>query len=301
MRMVVTGRQGQVATALAGLAGDGLEVLAVGRPELDLEGGNDPVAVLQAARPDIIVNAAAWTAVDLAEQQPERALAVNAGGARAVAEAAARIGVPLIHLSTDYVFDGTARRPYAETDPTGPATAYGRSKLAGEAAVAGAHADHAILRTAWVHAPAGRNFVRTMLDLAARQDEVGVVEDQSGNPTYAGDLALGIVAVARNLLARPDDAGLRGVFHLAGAGDTTWAGFAAAIFAASAARGGPAARVRSIASADRPVPAPRPASSRLDCALIAGRHGVRLPAWQDGLERCLDRIIGPRRAQRSVG
>jgi len=294
MRLLVTGRSGQVASSLAALAGADLMVEMTGRPDFDLEAPANARDVIAAARPDVVISAAAWTAVDLAETEAERARLANVDGPAAIAASSAALGIPVIHLSTDYVFDGTKHSPYVETDEVGPTGVYGATKLAGERAVAAAQPDHVILRTAWVYAAEGKNFVRTMLRLAAGRDELGVVADQIGNPTFAPDIAAGIVAVARRLLADPQDRNLRGTFHMSGAGETSWAGFAEAIFAGSAARGGPSARVRPIATADYPTPARRPANSRLDCTKLADMHGVRLPHWQDGLARCLDRLLLPR-------
>lgn len=291
LRLVVTGREGQVARALAEAgAVAGITVVCLARPELDLERPDGVVDLITAARPDVVINAAAHTAVDQAESEPERAMAVNAAGAGAVAAAAATVRAPVIQLSTDYVFDGLKRTSYVEDDPVAPTGAYGLSKLAGERAVMAATADHAILRTAWVYAPFGKNFVRTMLRLGAARDEVGVVSDQIGCPTYAPDIADGILAVARNLVDRPGDPALRGIFHMAGAGETTWAGLAEAIFAIE----GLPVRVRPIATADYPTAARRPANSRLDCAKLAGSHGLRLPDWRSSLAACLDRLrTGP--------
>lgn len=291
MRLVVTGTEGQIARALAERSGDDLTVIRVGRPDLDLAADGDFTAALAAARPDVIVNAAAMTAVDRAESEPDLAFRVNADGAGRIAAAAASLGVPVVQLSTDYVFDGSARRPLTEADPTGPLGVYGASKLAGERAVAAATPDHVILRTAWVHAPFGANFVRTMLRLAATRDEIRVVADQWGRPTSALDIAAAIETVARNLVARPGDASLRGLFHLTAAGEpTTWAGFASAIFARAGTRGGPTARVVAITTADYPTPARRPAWSVLDGGRLAERHAVTLPDWHDGLDRVIRRI-----------
>ena len=284
MRLVVTGREGQVATALA-LAGgrQGVEVVRLGRPELDLERLETIAPALRAARPDAVVSAAAYTAVDQAESEPERAHRVNALAPGRLAEAAADLGAPILHLSTDYVFDGRKPSPYAETDPTGPVTVYGASKLAGEQAVA-AHPRHVILRTAWVYAPHGKNFVRTMLRLAETREEVGVVGDQLGCPTSADDIAQGVLKIAAALHAGQ---GATGLYHMAGTGEASWAGFATAIFEGARRRGGPSSRVRSIATADYPTPAARPANSRLDCARVGEVFGVTLPPWRESLERCL--------------
>src|ERR1700726_154237 len=237
MRIVVTGRQGQVARALAEVEPTpNVEIINLGRPQLDLAAPETVGPALCAAAPDIVVNAAAYTAVDQAEREAEIASAVNGMGAGAVAKAARALGVPLIHLSTDYVFDGNKTSAYLEEDLVAPVSAYGISKLLGEQAVAAATREHIILRTAWVYAPYGKNFVRTMLALAESRDEVRVVADQLGSPTYAPDIAVAIIRIARNVLRNPSDSYLRGTFHLAGGGETSWAGLASAIFAFLAAK-----------------------------------------------------------------
>ncbi len=292
MRILVTGREGQVVRALVKLASSRPElvVVPVGRPDFDLTSPVSPLALFQGFRPDLIVNAAAYTAVDQAETEPDEARAANSRGAGLAAAAAASLNVSIIQISTDYVFAGDGEHPYRETDPVGPAGVYGASKLAGERAVAEANPNHAILRTAWVYAAEGKNFVRTMLRLAKSRDEVGVVADQVGNPTSAADIAEGIIKVAFNLVQRPDDHALRGTFHMTAAGETSWAGFAEAIFMEAERRGGPSAMVRPIATSDYPTPARRPANSRLDCRKLHQAHGVALPPWQDGLARCIETI-----------
>jgi len=293
MHIVVTGTEGQVARALVERSHvHGERVTSVGRPDLDLSRPETILPSLQRAAPDVIVSAAAYTAVDLAEAEPEIAWAANGQGAAAVAAAASALGVPIIHLSTDYVFDGSSNRPYRETDPVRPLGAYGRSKLAGEEAVAGATTDHTILRTAWVYSPFGRNFVKTMLRLARDRDEVAVVADQYGSPTSALDIADGVITVARNLVERRGEHGLRGIFHMAGTGFTNWAEFAAFVFEQSRRLGGPSARVRPISTAEYPTPARRPANSRLDCTKLAVQHGVTLPEWQSSVAACVRRLIG---------
>ncbi|MCW6513224.1 dTDP-4-dehydrorhamnose reductase [Lichenifustis flavocetrariae] len=291
MRVVVTGRDGQVVRSLLERgARAGVDVIALGRPALDLADPAGVDAAVAQAAPHVVVNAAAYTAVDKAESEPELAWAINAGGAKAVAQAAARRGVPVIQISTDYVFDGSLDRPYREDDPTQPLGIYGQSKRAGEEAVAAATDNHAILRTAWVYSPFGANFVKTMLRVGASRDELSVVADQKGCPTSALDMADAILAVARNLVDRPD-ADLRGLFHMSGSGSTTWAAFAEAIFAASRSAGGPSAAVRPITTADYPTPARRPANSQLDCGKLARLHGVVLPAWQGSVASCVTRLL----------
>ena len=291
LRLVVTGSQGQVVRALAECGPQlDVDVIALGRPQLDLLTPATIFGALETAKPDVVVSAAAYTAVDLAESNAAEAHSVNAAGAGEVARAAASLGVPVVHLSTDYVFDGALDRPYREDDPTGPVGAYGRSKLAGEQAVAAANPDHVILRTAWVYSPFGKNFVRTMLNLAATREEINVVADQHGSPTSAHDIADGVIRVARNLKsnAAPN---LRGVFHMTAQGEATWAEFAEAIFAASRAAGGPFSRVKPIPTTDYPTPARRPANSRLDNAKLAREHGVSLPHWRDALAICMARLV----------
>ncbi|MER9352808.1 dTDP-4-dehydrorhamnose reductase [Mesorhizobium sp. M0514] len=290
MRLVVTGRDGQVASSLleAGQRRDGIEVVAVGRPALDLTQPDTVFESLAAARPDIVVSAAAYTAVDRAEDEPDLAFAVNAVGAGKVAEAAARLGVPVIHLSTDYVFDGTKDGAYVETDATAPLGVYGASKLAGELAVAAANPRHLVLRTAWVYSPFGKNFVKTMLRLAGDRDEIAVVADQWGNPTSALDIADAILHAAATLR---DDFDGYGIYHLVGTGETNWSGFARHILETSRALGGPHARIRDIATSDYPTKAKRPANSRLSTAKFADTLGWTAPDWRQSTETVVRRLM----------
>ena len=292
MRIIVIGTQGQVARALVERSAlHGVEPVALGRPRLDLADPSGIEDILLETGGDLVVNAAAYTAVDQAEAEPELAEAINGIGAGVVAGAAAAMGVPLIHISTDYVFDGTLDRPYREDDEVKPLGAYGASKLLGETAVAAGTENYALLRTAWIYSPFGRNFVKTMLRLAAERDEIGVVADQLGSPTSALALADGIFSVARNLLDGPQEPQLRGIFHMAGADSASWAEFASEIFAKSAYLGGPSATVLPLATADYPTPAKRPRNSRLDCTKIETIHGVRLPPWRASLTPCLERLL----------
>ena len=295
-RVLVAGRSGQVATALgAVLPRHGFTVTLLGRPELDLSQEGSIERALAEARPDIVVNAAAYTAVDRAEDESAEAFAVNRDGPARLAAATAAAGIPLIHYSTDYVFDGRKAAPYVEEDPTGPLSVYGRSKLEGERAVAQAQPRHVILRTAWVCSPTGHNFLKTMLRLALSRPEIGVVDDQQGTPTFAADLAEATAGVARNLLDRPRDLALSGIFHAASPGVTTWCGFARAIFAASERHGGPTAAVRAIATSDYPTRAVRPANGALATGKLARVHGVTLPDWRIALDACL-RDLAPQPA-----
>ncbi|TWC79674.1 dTDP-4-dehydrorhamnose reductase [Rhizobium sp. SJZ105] len=279
MRLAVTGKNGQVVSALQALAGPDLEIVALGRPELDLARPDTVFKALRDAKPDVVVSAAAYTAVDKAESEPDIAFAVNRDGAKAVARAANEIGVPVIHISTDYVFDGTKTTAYVENDPTGPASVYGRSKLEGEQAVSESTDNYAVLRTAWVYSEYGSNFVKTMLRLSESRDEINVVADQFGCPTSANDIAIAIVSIAKRLATDPS-AHLRGVFHMSGTGETNWAGFAKQIFAFSAENGGKSIVVNDITTAQYPTPAQRPTNSRLDCCKLEEVYGIRLPEWQ---------------------
>lgn len=292
MRVVVTGRFGQIARSLIERGpSSNVEVLTLARPALNLALSTDFSSILGALRPHAVVSAAAYTAVDLAENEPALTHQINANGAESLARAAARLEIPIVHLSTDYVFDGTLDRPYREEDAPNPLNVYGLSKLLGEKQVAAANSNHAILRTAWVYSPFGRNFVRTMLSMARTRDEISVVDDERGTPTSALDLADGILKILANLLARPDDPDIRGVFHMTGSGETSRASFAKAIFAASATNNGPFCRVRSIASSGYTTKAHRPLNSRLDNTKLLGAHGVRLPLWQESLSTTIARIL----------
>jgi len=290
LRFLVTGQKGQVVTALGERAPDGVEVLTLGRPELDLA---DPASIRDAfdgETADVVVNAAAYTAVDKAESQLELALRVNGEGAGLVAEEARRLGAPIIQLSTDYVFDGSLERPYREDDAVAPLGIYGVSKFMGEEAVAAANPRHVILRTAWVYSPFGANFVKTMLRLGETFDEVRVVADQRGSPTSALDIADAIYAVGLRVLARPG-AEDYGVFHLTGAGEATWAEFAEAIFHEAQGFGRKPVKVTPIPTAHYPTPARRPANSRLDGARLARVYGIRPPPWRNSLKPVVARLL----------
>lgn len=294
MRIAVTGRTGQVACALAerAAAHSDVEILRVGRAELDLSNPGGISDALAAVRPDAIISAAAYTAVDKAESEESLALAINATGAGGVAKAAANLRVPVLHLSTDYVFDGRKPLPYVEDDPVNPLGAYGRTKLAGERAVAAATLDHAIFRTAWIYSPYGSNFIKTMLRLAGEDDRLRVVADQFGNPTNALDIADALIAAAQAMRDAPNDSGLRGIFHLSGEGETNWADFARAIFADSMQRGGPFALIDDIRTADYSRPAVRPANSRLEKTKLRDRFGIILPDWRASTAQVIARLVG---------
>ena len=288
----MTGREGQLAQSLVERGRTAaVEIVCLARPEVDLL---EPAAVaraIEAARGDVVINAAAYTAVDKAEAEAELAMRVNGAGAQAVAAAAARTGRPVMHISTDYVFGGTLDRPYREDDLVAPIGAYGRTKLAGESFVAAANPHHVIVRTAWIYSPFGHNFLRTMLRLGLTRDEVSVVADQWGSPTSALDLADALIAMARKLIAEPANDQLFGTFHATGSGYTTWAAFATAIFSQAAALGRQPVRVIPISTAQYPTPAARPANSRLDAGKLLRVYGLALPEWRGSVEDCVKRLI----------
>lgn len=296
MRVLVTGRDGQLARSLArrAPAWPGVSVQAVGRPELDLERPASIAAVIAAAAPDVVINAAAYTAVDQAEDESERAFRINSAAAGEVARAARRAGARIVQVSTDYVFDGARKGPRAETDPTCPVGVYGRSKLEGEHRVAEANPDHVVLRTAWVYSAWGRNFVRTILGAAERGEALEVVDDQRGNPTAADDLADGLLTLVAAWRVRPR-LGLGRTYHLAGTGEATWFEFATAIVEEAARQGLPAVPVTPVRSADRPSRAPRPANSVLDSARFAADVGYRAPPWRRSMAEVVAEMIAGRR------
>lgn len=288
MRILVTGTQGQVVTALKAADAD---VMALGRPDIDLADPKSLRGPITAARPDVIISAAAYTAVDKAESEPDLARAINGEAPGDLARIASELGVPLLHLSTDYVFDGAKPEPYVEDDATGPVSVYGATKLMGEEAIRSVMANHVILRTAWVYSPFGSNFVRTMLRLAETRDEVNVVDDQRGCPTYAPDIAKAMLTIARRVAADPSSV-LRGTFHLTAPDEATWAGFAQAIFAGVATHGGKKVIVNPIPSSAYPTPARRPANSRLNGKKLEAAYGIVLPSWRVSLDACLGALAG---------
>ncbi len=300
MRILITGTSGQLARALLQTcARHDVAVVAAGRPDLDLTDPSGVAAHIARARPSIVVNAAAYTNVDMAEAEPALAHAVNAEGAGAVAAACDRLGIPTIQISTDYVFDGTKVAPYAPEDRPAPLNIYGQSKLLGERRVIASNGKHIILRTAWLHSPWGSNFARTILRLAETKDEISVVGDQIGNPTYAPHLADAIRAVAQQAV-HEGVTGRCGIYHAAGSGATSWCGLAEEILRCSGRLGGPWARVRPISSDDYATTARRPANSQLDCNSLNRAFGAVLPPWQSGVRDCVARLLEARRPTASL-
>ncbi len=293
MRIYTIGMEGQVARSLREAARENPDIV-IGwgaRPDVDILRPKLVERAIENFSPDIVVNPAAYTAVDRAEDEPKLAFAINRDGAEAVAKAAKQLDIPIIHLSTDYVFDGSKAGAYVETDAVAPQGVYGRSKLAGELAVAAANERNVILRTSWVYAPFGSNFVRTMLRLASERDRLRVVGDQIGCPTYAPDIADAIIAIARTIGSSGWHARFSGVTHLAGPDEVTWFAFAREIMRLVEAKGGRAAAVDEITTADYPTAANRPANSRLNCDRLYATFGVRLPALPQSLEACLERLL----------
>jgi len=282
-RILLTGIDGQVGWELQRTLQPLGAVVACDRRVLDLAAPDSIRRVLRETAPTVIVNPAAWTAVDKAESEPELAQAINATAPGILAEEAKRLGALLVHYSTDYVFDGAKAAPYLESDPTGPLGVYGASKLAGEAAVCAAGSRHLIFRTCWVYGMRGRNFLLTMLRLAREHNELRVVDDQHGAPTWSRMIA------ETTALALARHAGQQGLYHLAAAGSTSWHGFAERIVTLAHARAmlDKPTPVRRIASADFPTPVRRPAQSTLDCTRLQRDFGLTLPAWQDQLALAL--------------
>ena len=290
MKLLVFGKSGQVATELARHLPPGVTARFLGRDQADL---SDPAACAAAiaaaatnAGADAVINAAAWTAVDRAEAEEAAALVVNGAAPGAMARAAAACGLPFLHISTDYVFDGTGDRPFAPDHPTGPLGAYGRTKLAGEEAVRAAGGAHLILRTSWVFSAHGANFVKTMLRLGAERAALNVVDDQTGGPTPAADIARALIAAAQAMVAGAPGDGIGGTHHFSGAPDATWADFAREIMA----RAGLACQVTGIPTASYPTPARRPLNSRLDCSGLARAFGIARPDWRAGLDQVLKEL-----------
>ena len=299
-RVLVAGAGGQVGRELMGLSAPAhIEMTGLYRAALDICHADAVHAAFDQAKPDIVVNLAAYTAVDKAEDEPLPAFAANRDGPGMLAQACRRRGIPLLHVSTDYVFDGTKTGAWREDDPVGPVGVYARSKAEGEQLVRDALPDHVILRTSWVFGAHGHNFVRTMLGRIGKNPELRVVDDQRGCPTAAGDLARALMVVAQRMLADP--VGVAGTYHFANAGATTWFRFAQAIFARAKAHGLDVPRVVPIPTSGYPTRAQRPANSELDCAKVVATFGVARPSWRDSLPQVVDAILAQREAQERQG
>jgi dTDP-4-dehydrorhamnose reductase len=285
MKILITGQHGQVSQALQQhLQGLG-ELIVLGSNQLDLAKPDQIREQIRAHRPDLIINAAAHTAVDQAESEPDAAFAINAIAPGILAEEAKALGIPLIHYSTDYVFDGSKPVPYTEADATNPLGIYGKSKLAGEQAIAAVGGEYLILRTSWVYANQGKNFLLTMQRLLPEKPHMRIVADQIGAPTWAGTIAGSTRALIERWQA--GKAGEWGVYHLTAQGETSWFGFAQAIAEHLRAEGKACAELEAIPSSAYPTPAKRPLNSRLDCSRLQQQWHVSQPHWQDALRECL--------------
>jgi dTDP-4-dehydrorhamnose reductase len=280
LKILLLGRNGQIGWDLARLLPALGEVRATDRAELDLASPDSIRLVVRDMKPDVIVNAAAYTAVDKAESEPALAMRINAEAPGVLGEEAKRLGALLVHYSTDYVFDGEKAGDYVESDPTHPVSAYGRSKLAGEQAIAASRCRHLILRTCWVYAPRGKNFLLTILKAARERPELKVVDDQSGAPTSSAAIA----AATRQAIEKR---GREGLYHLSAAGRTTWHGFAQAIVHAA----GLATPVKAIPTSEYPTPARRPRNSVLDNSKLKKDFGIALPEWRDGMRDVLAQVL----------
>lgn len=280
MSLLVFGKTGQVARELQRRAPD---AIFLGRDAADLSDPAACAAAIDKIRPTAVINAAAYTAVDAAESEEPLATRINGDAPGAMARACARLGCPFVHISTDYVFDGSGTTPWPVDAPTGPLGAYGRSKLSGEQAVRAPGGVHAILRTSWVVSAHGRNFVKTMLRLGAEREKLTIVADQVGGPTPAGDIAEACLAMAGQLAKDPSKSG---TYHFSGAPDLSWADFSRAIFA----RAGLDCEVEDIPTSAYPTPAARPANSRLDCSATLSAFGIARPDWRNGLSTIIKDI-----------
>lgn len=294
--VVVIGSAGMLGAELVeALKSAGLKTVALGRPEIDITRPENLRSALgRVAAPGLIINCAAYTAVDKAESEPEAAFAANRDGPANLADECRRLEIPLIHISTDYVFDGKSRRPYKEDDAVNPINVYGLSKQQGEDAVRSMLAEHIIVRTSWLYGARGRNFVKTILKLGLERDELKVVCDQHGCPTWSYDLAGCLVRIAQRVLSGPQDVPW-GTYHFCGKGGTTWYDFAVAVLTEAQRRQprpGGSARVSPVPTSAYPTVAARPMYSVLDCSRIEAAFGVAPPVWKQSVERCVDQLCG---------
>ncbi|MEM6609261.1 MAG: dTDP-4-dehydrorhamnose reductase [Pseudomonadota bacterium] len=279
--ILVFGKTGQVATSLGG----GRGVTRLGRQEADLTDPQACAEAIRSAKPTMVINAAAYTAVDKAESEEALAHTINADAPGAMAVTAAELEVPFVHISTDYVFDGSGTEPWTPSDITGPVGAYGRTKLAGEEAVRAAGGPHAILRTSWVFSRTGSNFLKTMLRVGAQKDVLDVVDDQFGGPTPAPEIAQACLSIAFALRGDPEKSG---TYHFSGYDDVSWADFAKTIFAEAGIK----CKINRIPTSEYPTPAVRPENSRLDCSKTSEVFGIKRPSWLSGLRTALAEMRG---------
>ncbi|MEG8099001.1 dTDP-4-dehydrorhamnose reductase [Candidatus Liberibacter brunswickensis] len=291
MKCLVIGNNGQIAKSISDIRKQNVEIIRIGRPDIDLLKPKDFSSFFMKFSPDIIINPAAYTAVDKAEDEPDTAFYINSKGAAAVAKAAESIGVPCIYISTDYVFDCSFHKPICEYSPTNPLNIYGKSKLSGEKEVASYTNNYVVLRTSWVYSMYSKNFLLSMLRLAKERNEISVVCDQFGTPTSATQIAEAIIKISHNLLEN-NDMSLRGIFHMtADGGSISWADFAEYIFLVSSEYGGPYAKVCRISAKEYPTKAYRPSYSCLDCSKLEKIHKVRIPSWKEGVRDIIGNVL----------
>lgn len=289
---LITGSNGQLGWELVRRAPQaGLRIASFDRDGLDISDPDSVTRCISESAPQVVINAAAYTTVDQAESDADTAYAVNRDGPSHIAKACKDHGIPLIHVSTDYVFDGADERAYLEDDPVAPLGVYGASKLAGEVAIRESHDAHVIVRTAWVYGVHGANFVKTMLRLAKSRDALQVVNDQNGSPTFAGDLAAALIRVTQRLQSQSRGEEIFGTFHCTGGGATTWCDFAQTIFDIAARKGVKAPHVTGIPASDYPTAAERPKNSVLDCSKINRVYGITLRSWQEALAEMLEETL----------
>ncbi len=295
MRILAAGWHGQIARAFMQTAPGRSDVsaFAIGRPGLDICDPRTIERALGDIQPDVLINLAGYTDVEGAENEPELALALNSVGARLLAEAAARRGVPIIHISTSYVFDGRKPSAHIETDAAQPSTVYGKSRLAGELAVQAANSKHVILRTGWIFSPFGRCFVSNILQRAQLGTPLKVVNDQTGNPTYAPHLVDAILAIAQQLTAGPEEEKPWGIYHAAGSGAATWYGVAQEVLSVWERFAKLSVSLEPIPSAEYTTRTERAPNSTLDCSKLERTFGVKLPPWQTGVRECVERLLAP--------
>ncbi len=293
--ILILGRNGQLASSLGQtktIAGH--HVISIGRPIVDLARPQTIEKAIRDINPALVINAAAYTAVDKAECEPDIATAVNANGVGRLGQFCALNDIPTIHISTDYVFDGQANTPYQPGDTIAPQGVYGRSKAEGETRLRSANEQHLIFRTAWVYSEHGNNFLKTMMRLGQNNDQIRVVNDQMGTPTYAGDLASGLLKISARVLTSPRDIAW-GTYHLTNSGQTSWFGFAKEIFGCFAKLQTCTPKIIPITTEEYPAPAARPAYSVLDCSTTSANFGIELPAWENATMRCIKNIEGRER------
>ncbi|AKR48103.1 MULTISPECIES: dTDP-4-dehydrorhamnose reductase [Acetobacter] len=287
--VLVTGGKGQLATSLVNLGGP--RIRCVGRPDFDFDRPESLKTTLDTIKPVAVVNAAAWTAVDLAESEPEAAARANTTGPELLAHLCAERGIPFIHVSTDYVFAGDKGTPYVETDPVSPQTVYGSTKAEGEQRILAADPRSIILRTSWVYSAHGKNFVRTMLNAGAKNPALKVVGDQRGNPTCSDDLAQAILSILATIEKTGWKDEYAGIYHACGTGETTWHGLAEAALQKASEYGQAKPTITAIRTEDWPTPAKRPADSRMDNSKLARVFGIQMPQWQESVNKVVHHIF----------